>query len=109
MNALRRVLTFTSVNMKFIFLDSSQIDTMQSQPILDIDFELKKVSCQMDGPSLWQFIAVFKSTFLHRGEKSEDVYLLEEAMAKDLEKYKPDQLREMIEKEVKSQMGSRLS
>ena len=44
----------------------------------------------MDGPSLWQFLGVFKSTFLDRGEKSEDLLLIEEAKQKDLKKFKVD-------------------
>ena len=52
---------------------------------------------------------MFKSTFLDRGEKSEDVIQVEEARIKDLKKFKPEQLREMIEKEVKSAMGSLLN
>lgn len=58
----------------------------------------------MDGPSLWQFLGVFKSTFLDRAEKSEDNLLIDEAKQKDLKKFKPDQLRELIDKEVKSGM-----
>jgi hypothetical protein len=38
----------------------------------------------MDGPSMWQFLGVFKRTFLDRGEKSIDTLLIEEARAKDL-------------------------
>jgi len=63
----------------------------------------------MDGPSMWQFLGVFKSTFLDRGEKSEDNLLIEEARAKDLKQFKPDQLREMIDREVKGSMGSLLN
>ena len=63
----------------------------------------------MDGPSLWQFLGVFKSTFLNRGEKSEDNLLIEESKLKDLKKFKPEQLREMIDKEVKSAMGGILT
>ena len=44
----------------------------------------------MDGPSLWQFLGVFKSTFLDRGEKSEDLLLIEEAKQKDLKKFRVD-------------------
>lgn len=63
----------------------------------------------MDGPSLWQFLGVFKSTFLDRGEKSEDSRLIDEAKQKDLKKFKRDQLRELIDKEVKSAMGGLLT
>ena len=60
----------------------------------------------MDGPSMWRFKGVFESNFLDRGEKCDEVILVEEAMAKDLKQYRPDQLRDMIDKEVKSMMGS---
>ena len=52
--------------------------------MLDIDIKLSSVECEMDGSNLWQFIGVFKSTFLDRGEKSKDVLQCEEARKKDL-------------------------
>lgn len=41
-------------------------------PLLDIEIKLSSVNCEMDSPSMWQFLGVFKATFLDRGEKSED-------------------------------------
>mmetsp|Transcript_16731 Transcript_16731/g.22566 ORF Transcript_16731/g.22566 Transcript_16731/m.22566 type:complete len:197 (-) Transcript_16731:804-1394(-) len=78
-------------------------------PLLDIEFKLSSVNCEMDSPSMWQFLGVFKATFLDRGEKSEDQHLIEEARIRDLKSFKPEQLREMIDKEVKSAMGSLLN
>lgn len=54
---------------------------------------------------MYQFLGVFKSTFLDRGEKSVDLLLTEEARAKDLKTFKLDKLREMIHNEVQSKMG----
>ena len=105
-NALRKIFSFTSVNLKYVFLQEQYCDSRN--PILDIEMKLSSVDCEMDGPSMWQFLGVFKSGFLDRGEKSEDALLIEEAMAKDLKEFKIADLREMIDKEVKNKMGSLL-
>ena len=76
------MLSFNQTNIKYVWLNAEQSD--HQNPLLDIDIKLSSVDCEMDGPSLWQFIGVFKSPFLDRGEKSADVLLCEEARMKDL-------------------------
>ena len=59
-------------------------------PKIQIDFKLKEVVSELDGPSMWHFLSVFKSIILTRGEKSEDLLLIEEGRLNDLKKYRPE-------------------
>jgi len=45
------VLSFRQTQMKYVFLSKSHCD--HTNPLLDIDFKLSSVTCEMDGPSLW--------------------------------------------------------
>ena len=105
-NSLEKILTFTSASFKYVFRPESESD--QQTPLLDINFQLKQVTCEMDGPSMWRFLGIFQATFLDRGEKSDEAQLVEEAMAKDLTQYKPEGLRDKIDNKIKSAMGSNM-
>ena len=57
----------------------------------------------MDGPSMWHSYCVFQMILLSRGEKSSELVFIEEAKLRDLNSFKINELKNLIDREVKIQ------
>lgn len=70
-------------------------------PQYGIDLYIEKLTCEMDGPSMFHFVSVVHLILLSRGEKSAELIMIEEAKQRDLDKFGASKLKEMIDEEVK--------
>ena len=96
---LHQILQIEDTNIQIQWLNEALVDNHHSR--LAIDLLIQKLSCEMDGPSLWHCQCVFQIILLSRGEKSTELLFIEEAKLRDLDALKINQLRDMIDRELK--------
>jgi hypothetical protein len=84
------------------FLQSEYVDHVH--PKQAVDFKINKLLCKTDNLSLQHLISVTSETLFSRGEMSEELIQMEEAMKNDLHEIKIDKLRNLIAKEVQNVM-----
>ena len=64
----------------------------------------QSISGELDGPNMWHFLSVFSALIFSRGEKSAELIFTEQAKQRDLDNLGIDNLRGLINNEVKKSM-----
>lgn len=72
---MRKIFTMNNIAFTFDFLNEEFVDYMNSK--LSIDIFVEKLSSDMNGSNMWHFIYVLKSILFDRGEKAEEVIIIE--------------------------------
>jgi hypothetical protein len=74
-NLLRRIISVSNISFTFDFFFAEFVDVLN--PVMGIDIVVDKLESEMNGPNMWHFVYVLKSILFDRGQKAEEILLVE--------------------------------